>query len=202
MERITLNPENLTHAVQRAKEVLSNGGVVLIPTETVYGLVCKFENRIAEEKIYQLKLREKSKRFAAFVSNYEKLIDYGLELNPLLVELANSYTPGKITIIGNRKDGTSLGFRVPDHEFVLALLSELDYPLSSTSANVSGEPNILHVDEALTSLNGEVDLVIDAGAISAGALASTVVDATNPEKAKILRQGELIINRGDCKTIF
>ena len=73
-------------------------------------------------------------------------------------------------------------------------LKKLDFPLSSTSANVSGEPNILSVDEAIASLHGELDLVIDAGEISANSLASTVVDATSGEKVKILRQGGLVID--------
>ncbi len=194
MEIIKLNSENFEQAAAKAAEVLINGGVVLVPTETVYGLVCAFENRATEERIYALKMREKSKRFAAFTDDYRKLAKYGLEITPLIAALADSYCPGKITIIGRRTDGDTLGFRVPDHKFISELLKKIDFPLSSTSANVSGEPNILSVDEAIASLHGELDLVIDAGKISADSLASTVVDATSGEKVKILRQGGLVID--------
>jgi L-threonylcarbamoyladenylate synthase len=194
MRIIKLNEENFLAAINEAKNVLSGGGVVLVPTETVYGLVCQYHNESAREKIYQLKKRDKNKLFAAFIRDYRKLSEYGLEITPLIDELVADYCPGKITIIGSCGDGKTLGFRVPDHKFILKLLEVIDFPLASTSANVSGEPNILDVEEAIATLNGEVDLIIDAGSISSNSLASTVVDATSGEKIKILRQGELIID--------
>ena len=194
MRIIKLNDENFLSAINEAKTVLSDGGVVLVPTETVYGLVCQYQNDEAREKIYQLKKRDKNKLFAAFIRDYRKLAEYGLVITPLIDELVANYCPGKITIIGSCRDGKTLGFRVPDHEFILKLLEVLDFPLASTSANVSGEPNIVNIEEAIATLNGEVDLVIDAGSISRDALASTVVDATSGEKVKILRQGGLIID--------
>lgn len=194
MKIIKLTQDNFSSAIKETQVVLEQGGVVLIPTETVYGLVCKFNDKCAEERIYHLKMRDKNKRFAAFIADYRKLSLYNLVITPLLKELAETYCPGKITIIGKKTDGNTLGFRVPDHKFVLELLKNIDFPLSSTSANVSGEPNILKVEEAVATLNGEVDLIIDAGEISADSLASTVVDATSGEKVKILRQGGLVID--------
>ncbi|MBR7127424.1 MAG: L-threonylcarbamoyladenylate synthase, partial [Lentisphaeria bacterium] len=173
MKIIKLTENNLTQAVAASCEVLRNGGVVLLPTETVYGLVCPFQDKDAEERIYKLKMRDKNKRFAAFVKDYRSLAKYGLKITPLIAEMADTYCPGKITIIGECENGDTLGFRMPDHEFITALLTELDFPLSSTSANVSGEPNITCVEEAITSLNGEVDLVIDGGVIPENSLAST-----------------------------
>ena len=194
MKIIKLNDENFLSAVEEAKIVLTRGGVVLVPTETVYGLVCQYQNNEAREKIYQLKKRDKNKLFAAFIGDYRKLAEYGLEVTPLIDELVEAYCPGKITIIGSCRDGGTIGFRVPDHKFILKLLEAVDFPLASTSANVSGEPNIVNVNEAITTLNGEVELVIDAGSISRDSLASTVVDATSGERVKILRQGGLIID--------
>ena len=191
----TFSPEKDDTSIILAEcvNVLENHGVILLPTETVYGLVCRFEDKIAEEKIYQLKHRPQDKRLSVFVDDVSKLADFDVKLTPLAEELAATYCPGAITIISEMGRDSSLGFRIPDHAFVLELLKKVDFPLSSTSANRSGMPNVLEVSEALNELDGEVDIVIDGGRISPDSLASTVVDARN-EKAVILRQGALIIN--------
>ena len=191
----TFSPEKDDTSIILAEcvKTLENHGVILLPTETVYGLVCRLEDKIAEEKIYQLKHRPQDKRLSVFVDDVSKLADFDVKLTPLAEELAETYCPGAITIISERGSDSSLGFRIPDHAFVLELLKKVDFPLSSTSANRSGMPNVLEVSEALNELDGEVDIVIDGGRISPDSLASTVVDARN-EKAVILRQGALIIN--------
>ena len=191
----TFSPEkdDTSIILSECVNVLENHGVILLPTETVYGLVCRFEDKIAEDKIYQLKHRPQDKRLSVFVDDVSKLADFDVKLTPLAEELAETYCPGAITIISKRGSDSSLGFRIPDHAFVLELLKKVDFPLSSTSANRSGMPNVLEVSEALNELDGEVDIVIDGGRISPDSLASTVVDAIN-EKAVILRQGALIIN--------
>ncbi|MCK4982714.1 MAG: Sua5/YciO/YrdC/YwlC family protein, partial [Victivallaceae bacterium] len=84
--------------------------------------------------------------------------------------------------------GDTLGFRIPDHPFILELLQKLSYPLASTSANRSGEPNALDVDAALAMLDGEPDVAIDGGAIPHDRQASTVVMALD-DSMKILRRG-------------
>lgn len=193
MKKFTLGAAPDSEVLDECVRILENHGVILLPTETVYGLVCRFEDKIAEEKIYQLKHRPQEKRLSVFVSDIAKLASYGVKLNPLAEKLAAEYCPGAITIISARNENSSLGFRIPDHEFVLRLLEKVDFPLSSTSANRSGMPNVLEVTEALTELDGEVDIVIDGGTIPPDSLASTVVDARGSH-AVILRQGALIIN--------
>lgn len=174
-------------------KILENHGVILLPTETVYGLVCRFEDKIAEEKIYKLKHRPAEKRLSVFVNDISKLAAYDVRTNTLVDNLCREYCPGAITIIAQRGENSSLGFRIPNHNFVLDLLKSAPFPLSSTSANRSGMPNVLSVAEALAELDGDVDLVIDGGTIPPDSQASTVVDARG-EKAVILRQGALIIN--------
>lgn len=184
---------NISEIIKKCAETLEAGGVILLPTETVYGLVCRFEDKAAEEKIYQLKHRPAEKRLSVFVDDIAKLEKYGVKINNLARELASEYCPGAITIISERNEDSSLGFRIPDHDFVLALLKAVDFPLSSTSANRSGMPNVLSIAEALSELDGEVDIAVDGGTVPAGSQASTVVDARSA-KALILRQGALIIN--------
>lgn len=179
--------------ISRCIEVLENHGVILLPTETVYGLVCRFGDDIAEDKIYRLKHRPQDKRLSVFVDDIAKLSPYGVEISPLCWQMAMEYCPGAITLITARNGNSSIGFRIPDHDFVLKLLKAVNFPLSSTSANRSGMPNVLNPEQAVAELDGEVDIIIDGGSIAEGALASTVVDCRG-EKAVILRQGALIIN--------
>ena len=189
MTRLMRLMPDVDAAVAEAAAVLRRPGtVVLVPTETVYGLVCRASDEAARKRIYELKHREASKPLALFTADWRKLD--GVRLEGLPAALAEKYCPGPITIIAPGVDGGTVGFRIPDHPFILKLLRELDFPLASTSANLSGQPNVLTVAEALAQLRGEPDLAIDGGAIAPGALASTVVDATGTTP-RILRQGAL-----------
>ena len=179
-------------AVESCREALARpGAVLLIPTETVYGLVCRSSDAAAIDRIYRLKHRPSGKQLALFVSDWRMLAAEGVKLDGLPSALAEKYCPGPITIIAEGATGT-VGFRIPDHPLVLRLLQSIDFPLASTSANASGSPNARSVAAALEQLDGDVDLALDGGTIPAGALASTVVDATG-NRPKILRQGALTI---------
>lgn len=193
VERMVLASSGVAAAVARAVELLRRpGAVLLVPTETVYGLVCRADDAEAVERIYNLKDRDHSKKLALFIGDWRKLAARGVQLDGLPARLAEKYCPGAVTIIARGADGGTVGFRVPDHPLILALLRAIDFPLASTSANHSGHPNALHVDDALGQLNGEPDLAIDGGAIPADAQASTVIDATG-DVPKILRQGPVTV---------
>ncbi len=165
-----------------------NGAVAAIPTETVYGLVCNAADAEAVENIYLLKDRDRSKKFTWFIEDWRRMDKYGAVITPLARRLAEKYMPGPITLIVPLQAGGTIGFRIPDHPFCLELLRKTGFPLASTSANHSGQPNALTLDAALDSLTGPVAAAVDGGPISAGALASTVVLATGNEPV-VLRQG-------------
>lgn len=166
-----------------------NGTVLLVPTETVYGLVCRASDKDAAKKIYELKKRSENKPFALFVHNLEALKKTDALLLPAAEKLASKLCPGPITIIVPDKSGLSkTGFRIPDHNFILKLLRELGEPLASTSANLSGKPPALTVDEALADFNGEPELAVDNGPLPENAIASTVVDFS-ADGFRILREG-------------
>ena len=182
----------LEAAASAAAEVLRRpGAVVLVPTETVYGLVCRADDESARRRIYELKDRDYSKPLALFAADWRSLAPLAV-LDGLPSRLAGRYCPGAITVIAPGRAGGTVGFRVPDHPFIAKLLAMLDFPLASTSANLSGRPNARSVAAALAELDGEPDLAIDGGEITGEALASTVVDATG-ETPRIVRQGALRI---------
>ena len=168
------------------------GAVVLLPTETVYGLVCRADDAAARQRIYDLKDRDASKPLGWFVADWRMLAGYGVHLEGLPEQLAARHCPGPITIIAPRRDGGTTGFRVPDHPLVLAVLRRIGCPLAQTSANHSGHPNALTVQAALAELSGDAALAVDGGPIAPDALASTVVDATGKEP-RGLRRGALRI---------
>ncbi len=170
------------------------GAVVLLPTETVYGLVANFGDEVATGRIYQLKRRVHDKKLGCFIWDWKKLSEYGVVLAGLPEQLSEQYTPGAITIIAPCENGGTLGFRVPDHPLLQCVLKKLDRPLVQTSANASGFPDAASCAEALSQLDGEVDCAIDGGRIAENACGSTVVDATG-EKIKILRQGAVYLNK-------
>ena len=188
---ISLSGSGVGAAADAALAALSEpGAVILVPTETVYGLVCRADDAAAVRRIYDLKVRSDSKPLGWFVADWRCLSRFGVRLEGLPAELAAKHCPGPITIIAPRTDGTTVGFRIPDHPFVLELLRRIGCPLAQTSANRSGCPNVLTVEEALAELSGELSLAVDGGPIQPGALASTVVDATG-SAPRILRQGAL-----------
>lgn len=191
MLRLCIKKSGIASAAAAAAEVLKTpGSVAVVPTETVYGLVSRVTPAGAE-RIYALKHRSGGKRLGWFVGDWSKLEAYGVLLTPAVRKIARRWMPGALTLIAPTGDGGSIGFRMPDHPFLSALLAELGEPLYQTSANRSGEADSLTLTDALAGLDGEVDLAVDGGALPPGSLASTVVDA-RVEPPQILRRGALI----------
>lgn len=190
------SPDAFAEAVSATAETLRlPGAVAVVPTETVYGLVSRVTEAGAE-RIYALKHRSGSKRLGWFVGDWHMLERYDIRLTPLVRRLAERFTPGAITIVAPDESGGGVGFRVPDHPFLAALLERLDEPLLQTSANLSGAPDSLSLEAAVDDLSGAVDIGVDGGTLPPGSLASTVVDARG-EVPRILRQGALHLDLCD-----
>ena len=188
---VELASAGIDAVARRAAELLAApGAVLLLPTETVYGLVCRASDEAAVQRIYELKGRAAAKKLGWFIADWRKLPEHGVVLDGLPEQLAERYCPGAITIIAPLRDGGTVGFRVPDHPLLAEVLKLVGCPLAQTSANRSGEPDARDLAAALSGLTGDVALAVDGGPIAEGALASTVVDATGTE-LRILRQGAL-----------
>ena len=181
-------------AAKITAELYTPGAVVLVPTETVYGLIARSDDEAACRRIYELKQRPYSKRNGWFTGNWRRLPEFGVDIAGLPEKLAQEFTPGALTVVAPTFDGGTQGFRVPDHPLLLAVLEKMDVPLVQTSANGSGCGDVLCVQEALSQLHGAPDLVIDGGDLPPGRCGSTVVDATG-KMVKILRAGALAAER-------
>ncbi|MDD5597584.1 MAG: L-threonylcarbamoyladenylate synthase [Victivallaceae bacterium] len=189
MKKYDLRKNDIAEIIAICADALKIPGCVLLtPTETVYGLICRYDDEKAVQRIYDLKGREKNKPLALFADSVGTLEKFGVPLTRNAEKLAAKFCPGALTIVVPIPDDDTVGFRIPDHPFMLGLLKRLKYPLASTSANRSGEPNALNMNAALEMLAGEVDIAVDGGAIPPARLASTVVMALENE-LKILRPG-------------
>jgi L-threonylcarbamoyladenylate synthase len=182
-------------SVEKAIALLRGGGVVALPTDTLYALAADALHAGAVGRVYAIKGREEGKPLPLFVSDIV-MAERFVMLNGMARRLATRFWPGALTIVLPRRSnlvsdalagGDTVAVRAPDHATVLTILDLVDGPLTATSANRSGGPDPLSAEEVRSQLGGEVDFVLDGGACPGG-VASTIVDCTGDEP-KVLRAG-------------
>lgn len=187
---------NDPNAAPRAMEILSAGGLVAFPTDTVYGLAAFLSSQGGIAKLYEAKSRSANKAIAVLVAEIDQIEQVTPGLTPSARTLAERFWPGALTLVVPKRDGLpenlsplpTVGVRMPDHAFARALMRRTG-PLATTSANISGESNTLTAEQVMEQLAGRVDLVLDGGPVPGG-VPSTVVDCTQ-DPPKILRQGAI-----------
>ena len=182
--------------LNRAKEILTRGGVGVIPTDTVYGLCTNALNREGVKRIYRIKRRDIKKPLVLFVKDKGEIEKFGV-VNDVAKKLIDNFIPGPVTIVLKRKEGTpkislkdidTIGIRIPDEEFVINLLKSLDFPLVTTSANISSRPTPKDTSSLKEFFSGIVDFIVDGGERSGSP--STIVSVIGDE-VKILREGRI-----------
>jgi len=174
--------------IQEAARVLRAGGLVVIPTDTVYGIAADAGNSSAVRTLYEIKGRDSGKPIAMLAADLSDVEKFGGVLTPLDRELADAWWPGPLTLILETPSGSE-GFRVPDCDPVRALLRCVGGVLRVTSANLSGEAPALTAEGAMETLAGSVDFVVDGGRTGGGE-ASTVVKVDGGS-LRIVREGAL-----------
>jgi L-threonylcarbamoyladenylate synthase len=195
MKTILLTSENLSNAVETAVQIIKEGGVIIAPTDTVYGLLADATNEAAIQKIYDIKNRPERKSLPIFIKDIIMAKELAI-VTPEQQTYLDEKWPGKFTVILERnKDKAIFGveeqtvaLRIPNYSFINALLEAVGAPLSGTSANISGCPSSTKIDEILKQFaDKEIlpDLVISAGDLSESQ-PSTIVDLTQPEM-KVVR---------------
>ncbi len=180
----TSNPEIIA--------VLKSAGIIAIPTDTVIGLAIDPKNRMAVQKIYRLKQRDRDKPLVYMFYNVEQIREYVEGITPEVEDIMRKYWPGALTIIFRIKDSSdTVGVRIPNNKFLLDLLKDWGRGLAVTSANISGEKELNSLAEIQQKFGRQIDLYIDTGAQASGQ-ASTVLDVSSGT-IKVLRQGEVKI---------
>lgn len=175
--------------IRRAAELLRAGELVIVPTETVYGVAVRPDSAEALARLYCAKGRDAAKRIAYFAENIAAVRALGIRVDVLAERLATAFWPGPLTLVLQNAAGGWDGFRVPDHAVALAWVHELGLLPAVTSANRSGGPDSRTAQEAWAALSPHVALALDAGPVTGG-LASTVVKISG-STVKILRAGPI-----------
>jgi protein-tyrosine phosphatase len=176
------------HAVERAAAALRRGALVILPTDTVYGVAADPAAAGALDRLYAAKGRDPGKPVPFLVADAAEVTRAGAVMGWRARRLARRYWPGPLTLVLPLGGGFE-GFRVPDHPVTLAVLRAAGGVLRVTSANLSGQPAACDAAAAAAALAGHVELVIDAGPAPLGR-ESTVVREEG-DTLRILRQGAL-----------
>lgn len=184
--------------VSRTASVLRSGGLVVAPTETRYGLLGRADKPETIARLYAIKGRPASLPTAIFVPSLEAIAIYGV-MTPAATAIARRFLPGPLTLVLRAvKDmGVPLvvdghiGIRYSSAPFIVALLKQLDFPITATSANLSGAKDCSTVNEIARAFGGKVDLYVDSGVLDNPV--STVVDVSG-DSPVVLRPGAITEN--------
>lgn len=183
-------------AINLAATVLRKGGIVVFPTETVYGIGASADSCIGPQEIIDIKMRSAHKPLPWLVEDDKALDTYGIEVPDYAHRLAEAFWPGALSIVVKASKRVSKDFtdergtvalRCPDHEIVRELILASGGPIIATSANTSGNPAAGAFEELEPRIIAAADLTLDGGETLHG-IASTVVDCTGA-MPEILREG-------------
>ena len=178
--------------------IMRGGGLVAVPTETVYGLAGNGLDEKAVAEIYEVKGRPEVKPLSLMVHDAASMERYCENVPPQAYTLAKNFWPGPLTIVMKAKPcvpeivragGETVGLRCPDHPLTLELLEKSGVPFAAPSANPSGEPSPKNADSVLKYFDGKIDAVLDGGECGIGC-ESTLIDLSRTPY-RILRQGAL-----------
>lgn len=160
--------EKIKEEIEKAVKVMKNGGIILYPTDTVWGIGCDALNAKAVEKIYKIKKRSESKSLIILLNNYEDLEKYIPRIPDITIDLISSLSKPVTVIYDSSQnlprnlsapDGT-IAIRVVKDEFCRDLISALGHPIISTSANISGEPTPLVHSQISEEISKQVDYCV------------------------------------------
>jgi len=192
---------NNPQLIELSLKVLSKGGLIVYPSDTVYGLLVDATSKSAVEKLITFKNRPPGKAISVFVSDFEMMKKY-VNVSRSQERVLKELLPGPFTVILKSKheickelesEKGTLGVRIPSNNLIIQLIKFYKKPVTATSANLSGRPPHYSIDSLLKELSEEkkklIDLVVDAGKLPRNKL-STIIDLTQ-SKIKTIRQGDL-----------
>lgn len=193
---IKIETDDNTKNLKIAANIIKKGGIVIFPTETVYGIGTNGLDEEAVKKLYEVKDRPLNKPISLLVSNFDMINQVAKDITEMEYKIMKNFFPGPLTIILNKKScvpdiltakGNTVGIRMPDNEIALKLIELSGVPIATPSANISGRPSGIDIEDIKKDFEGKVDLFIDSGK-SKIRNGSTIVKVEDNE-IKILRQG-------------
>ena len=171
-------------SIKKAAEIIKSGGVIAIPTDTVYGLSAGIKHPEAIKRIYKIKNRPENQPLITHIADLEDLAEL-TEITDTVKKLAAKFWPGALTLVFTPE----LSIRIPDNQTDLEIIRLAETPIVSTSANLSGYPNPLTAEKVYEQIGDKVDMILDSGKCSLG-IPSTLLDISQTP-AKIIRLGAI-----------
>lgn len=190
--------KNNIKEIEAAGKIIKEGGLVIFPTETVYGIGANGLDKDAVSKIFEAKGRKTDNPLILHITDYKMLSEITEEVTPLEQKIMETFWPGPLTIILKKKDIVpnivsanlnTVGVRMPSNEIARSLISSAGVPIAAPSANISGKPSGTNLEDIKAEFNGKVDYFINGGETEVG-LESTVIIVIN-ETVHILRPGKI-----------
>ena len=199
MEIVKIADVGVDTAAAQAAGVIAQGGIIVYPTDTLYGIGVNALNADALARMYELKGREKNKPSSILVPSVDAIAQYAV-LSPQARAMAEKHLPGALTLVLPALENVppelvldgGVAVRVPDDSFALTLAMMSEFPITATSANLAGEPTGATIPDIMRQFGEKtigVDLLIDGGAKDAGT-PSTVVSFTG-DVPQVLREGAI-----------
>jgi L-threonylcarbamoyladenylate synthase len=189
----------------KAAEVLKNGGIVIYPTDTAFGIGCRIDANTAIDKLFTLRRRPPQQAMPVLVSSEQMALTYWLHPLDIVRRLMNAYWPGGLTIVSWAKQdlvyspvrggGSTIGLRMPAHELTRLMIQTVGVPILGSSANFHGNPTPFTYTDLDPELTKLVDFVV-AGETKGSKMPSTVLDTTT-SPAVIVRAGAVQLSQSD-----
>jgi L-threonylcarbamoyladenylate synthase len=196
---IRINPEVIElDKIKKIVNYLKMDGVIVYPTETFYALGADCFSQKAIQAVYRLKKRPPSKPLSVVISDLDMIREIVSEIPSTIQPLISNFWPGPLTLILKaaprvpeelRGPSGSIGVRLTEHQWLRSLVRHASFPITATSANISGEKDISNPEYALRMFNGKVDLMVDGGETK-GDLPSTVLGLSG-KRVRIIREGAI-----------
>jgi len=188
--------------IKEAVKVLKDGGIVIFPTDTAFGIGCRMDHSEAVSRLFEIRQRPKNKAVPVLVSSIDMARQYIEEIPQDVEDLMKKYWPGAVTIILRcnrvkvpfvvRGGKETLGIRIPNNKIIRTIIAKVGVPILGPSANFSGEETPFKFEELNPELVNQVDYVLKRN-VSLGRHVSTVIDCSI-KPWKILREGAVKIN--------
>lgn len=193
IDLVKIEKSNILGLAQQASGILEAGGLIVAPTETRYGLLCRADDGDMLQRLYEIKGRPSFMPCSVFVKSMEQLSRW-VVITKKVEKIAAAFWPGSVTMVLEAKadfpepvvSEGKIGIRFSPEPFIVELLKKVDFPVTATSANFSGAGDMVAISEIVDSFENKVDLYLDGGARDGAT--STVVDMTT-EPPKLLRSG-------------
>lgn len=191
-----IDSENQKKEIEESAEILRRGGLVAIPTETVYGLAANALDGGAVKKIFKAKGRPQDNPLIVHISSFDEIYPLVKEVPKEAFALAEKYWPGPLTMIMPKSDlipdevsaGLStVAIRMPSHPIARAIIKAAGVPLAAPSANSSGLPSPTKASHVFDDMNGKIDAIVDSGECGVGVESTVITLATKPPR--LLRPG-------------